>query len=66
MSGEIVPRHEQVNCVRRSGTQRVCQLAANPGGGRGGREGVGVADLGKTDVAFDVFGELDRIACMPG
>ena len=64
MGSEIVPRHQQVNGIRRSGSQRVCELATNPGGGRWGRKGVGVADLGEADVAFDVFGELDRIACV--
>ena len=64
VSGEIVPRHEQVNGIGRSGTQRVCELAANPGGGRRRWKGIGVADLCETDVTFDVFGELDGIACV--
>jgi hypothetical protein len=65
MSREIVPRHEQVDRVRRSGAQRVRQLPANPGGRGRGWKRVGVADMGQTDVAFDVLGELDGIACVP-
>ena len=65
MDGEIVPRHEQVNGVRRPGTQRVREFTANPEGSRRGREGVGVTNLCEADVPFDVFGELNGIACTP-
>lgn len=62
----VVPAQEEVDRVRVPGAEGLCERAADPGRGGLGAEGVDVADLVEAEVAFDVFCEVDGVACIGG
>lgn len=62
----VVAAQQEVNRVGLARAQRVCEGFTDPGGSSGGAQRVEVADLVQSDVAFDVFSELDGVACEGG
>lgn len=58
----IVSTQENVHRVRVTRTDGLGQGTTDPGCGCAWAEGVEMTDLEETDVAFDVFCELDGVA----
>ena len=62
MRGGVVPTNEEVDGVRLARAQGLGEGAPDPGCGCRGAQGVEIADLVQSDVAFDEFGELEGVA----